>query len=145
MNVETFAEQKSRNEPENFFSPAMRNEKPQKPKSSEGSTRKTADGEKVATSSLISVYEVTTLAVKNREAQDGWKPPVPWWSAVAFGFLVSVIAAWAVLLFLKKKKQRETVSTNKTGDKEQGLVDPLLKPSDASEHESSRVSDNSRM
>ncbi|KAK6766711.1 hypothetical protein RB195_026161 [Necator americanus] len=87
------------------------------------------NGEKIDTSSLISVYEVTTLAVKNREEQ--WKPSVPWWAAVAMGFLVSVIVAWAVVFLLRKKKLREAESANrKSADKEAAVADPLLKPTE---------------
>ncbi|RCN46151.1 hypothetical protein ANCCAN_07810 [Ancylostoma caninum] len=90
-----------------FISPPVRSETVQKPEEqaaepSEVDNTTQANGEKVATSSLISVYEVTTLAVKNKEVQQQWKPPVPWWGAAAMGFLVSVIAAWAVVFFLRK-------------------------------------------
>ncbi|KIH58656.1 hypothetical protein ANCDUO_11134, partial [Ancylostoma duodenale] len=119
-----------------FISPPVMSETVHKPEeqaaeSPEADNTTQASGDKVASSSLISVYEVTTLAVKNKEVQQQWKPPVPWWGAAAMGFLVSVIAAWAVVFFLRKKKLREAeVANRKSADKEAAAVDPLLKPSD---------------
>ncbi|EYB93186.1 hypothetical protein Y032_0185g1034 [Ancylostoma ceylanicum] len=144
-----------------FVSPPVMSDEVQKPEeqdaeSSEDEATTQANGEKEATSSLISVYEVTTSAVKNREVQQQWKAPVPWWGAVIMGFLVSVIVAWAVVFFLRKihlqpgclelqkcsfhqnpkqsdyrKKLREAeAASRKSADKEAAVVDPLLKPSD---------------
>ncbi|KAK6033163.1 hypothetical protein OSTOST_00626 [Ostertagia ostertagi] len=141
MRVESFAEPRAA-ESESIFSPAMRDEQQPKTRKSSGESSKKASGdEKKATSSLISVYEVTTQAVKNRESQEEWKAPVPWWSAVILGFLVAVITAWVVVFIIRKKRARETETPNRATEKEQGLVDPLLRASE----ENSRHSDNSRI
>ncbi|PIO73700.1 hypothetical protein TELCIR_04319 [Teladorsagia circumcincta] len=141
MRVESFAESKAA-ESESIFSPAIRDEQQAKTRKSSGESSKKASGdEKKATSSLISVYEVTTQAVKNRESQEEWKAPVPWWSAVILGFLVAVITAWVVVLIIRKKRARETETPKRATEKEQGLVDPLLRTSE----ENSRHSDNSRI
>ncbi|KAK6062013.1 hypothetical protein COOONC_00309, partial [Cooperia oncophora] len=132
--VESFAEQKEATESGGFFSPAMRDDQQQK-------TRKSSGDEKKATSSLITVYEVTTQAVKNRESQEEWKAPMPWWAAVVLGFLVSVIAAWIVVFIIRKKRAREAETPNRATEKEKGLVDPLLRTSE----ENSRLSENSRI
>uniref|UniRef100_A0A7I4Z5X7 Secreted protein n=1 Tax=Haemonchus contortus TaxID=6289 RepID=A0A7I4Z5X7_HAECO len=135
--VESFAEQ--RKDTGSIFSPAMRiNEQPI-PQESLGKSSKRASEETNSTSSLISVYEVTTQAVKNKEMQEEWKAPLPWWSAAVLGFLVSVIVAWVVVLILRKRRAHESETRSRSARKGQGLVDPLLRTTD----ENSRLSDSS--
>ncbi|WKY15668.1 hypothetical protein Q1695_000841 [Nippostrongylus brasiliensis] len=138
----SFAEGTNEGETEGFFSPAIRNDEASGSSTEKASTIATEDNKKPS-SSLISVYEVTTLAVKNRENEE-WKAPIPWWSAVVLGFVVSVVAAWAVVFLLKKKKQRQSASPQKSSAKEQGLVDPLLRTTEVSEQENSGMSNISR-
>ncbi|KHJ98494.1 hypothetical protein OESDEN_01530 [Oesophagostomum dentatum] len=91
----------SRAEKSQFISPAVKSEGAV-PDPSDEETTTQEDPDTKPTTSLINVYEVTTLAVKNKEVHEQWKAPVPWWAAVAVGFLVSVIVAWAVVFYLRK-------------------------------------------
>uniref|UniRef100_A0A0K0DQU9 Flocculation protein FLO11-like n=1 Tax=Angiostrongylus cantonensis TaxID=6313 RepID=A0A0K0DQU9_ANGCA len=132
----TFAEQRHQIGTESFILPASRNDQVQK-SSKYNSLRKTSmessqrNGEKIAPLSLISVHEVTTLAAKNREEEP--KTIVPWWSAVVLGFFVSVITAWVVLFFLRKKKRQRANPVNESPEADKDPEDPLLKTTETSD------------
>ncbi|VDM63127.1 unnamed protein product [Angiostrongylus costaricensis] len=132
----TFAEQRHQIGTESFILPASRSDQLQK-LSKYNSLRKAStessqrNGEKIASSSLISVHEVTTLAAKSREEEP--KTMVPWWSAVVLGFFVSVITAWVVLLFLRKKKRQRANPVSESPEADKDLEDPLLKTTEMSD------------
>ncbi|VDK56315.1 unnamed protein product [Cylicostephanus goldi] len=92
----------ARAEKSKFISAAQKNDDVPDRAVSESESSTQANGDKRSSPSLITVYEVTTSAVKNREIHETYKPPVPWWVAVAVGFIVSVVIAWAVVILLRK-------------------------------------------